>query len=227
MQQQVNPGVDATKLRWRLSDQVVVLFLLPCVRKTLWHNNDTKQQRNNQMRYVSFGSTVLQPKRGKAETISSDSNNERCQRQRQRVATITTTPYSTIHSSFRLCPTASGNNGMRQDSKRQQRQAATTTSDDNDMRQRDNQLLAAAARNSRQPQCNNQLLAVTERNTRRHHRQHAPTTTTITTRDNQLHLSHGLTRQPCAATTTPNATTNSSFRPSEPIPYNNEDNKQQ
>ena len=33
------------------------------------------------------------------------------------------------------------------------------------------------------------------------------------------------TRQPCAATTTPNATTNSSFRPSETIPYNN-DNKQ-
>ena len=129
MQQQVNPGVDATKLRWRLSDQVVVLLLLPCVRKTLWHNNDTKQQRNNQMRYVSFGSTVLQPKRGKAETTSSDINNERCQRQRQRVATITTTPYSTIHSSFRLCPTASGDNDMRQDSKRQQRQATTMTCD--------------------------------------------------------------------------------------------------
>ena len=131
MQQQVNPGVDATKLRWRLSDQVVVLLLLPCVRKTLWHNNDTKQQRNNQMRYVSFGSTVLQPKRGKAETTSSDSNNERCQRQRQRVATITTTPYSTIHSSFRLCPTAGGDNDMR----RQRQQAATTTSGNNDKRQ--------------------------------------------------------------------------------------------
>ena len=37
----------------------------------------------------------------------------------------------------------------------------------------------------------------------------------------------GRTRQSCAATTTPNATTNSSFRPSEPIPYNSEDNKQQ
>ena len=135
MQQQVNPGVDATKLRWRLSDQVVVLLLLPCVRKTLWHNNDTKQQRNNQMRYVSFGSTVLQPKRGKAETTSSDINNERCQRQRQRVATITTTPYSTIHSSFRLCPTASGDNDMRQDSKRQQRQATTMTCDNATTRQ--------------------------------------------------------------------------------------------
>ena len=37
----------------------------------------------------------------------------------------------------------------------------------------------------------------------------------------------GRTRQPCAATTTPNATTNSSFRKGETISYNNEDNKQQ
>ena len=77
MQQQVlNPGVDAPKLRWRLSDQVVVLLLLPCVRKTLWHNNDTKQQRNNQMRYVSFGSTVLQlPSFANENTWRNNNNN--------------------------------------------------------------------------------------------------------------------------------------------------------